>query len=73
MASISFGRLEDRVWSDGDLTIKTKMTVYETCVLTALLYALETLTIFQPQMKVLERFHQTVQAYFASKMAESRT
>ena len=57
-ASISFGRLEDRVWSDGDLTIKTKMTVYETCVLTALLYASETWTIFQPQMKVLERFHQ---------------
>ena len=57
-ASISFGRLEDRVWSDGDLTIKTKMTVYETCVLTALLYGCEAWTLYSSHVKLLEQFHQ---------------
>ena len=57
-ASSSFGRLEDRVWSDGDLTLKTKMSVHTTCVLSALLYASESWTLYQPQMKMLERFHQ---------------
>ena len=58
-ASSAFGSLEERVWSDGDLTITTKLSVYKTCVLSALLYASETWTLYQPNMKLLERFHQS--------------
>ena len=57
-ASKSFGALEDRVWSDKSLTLNTKLTVYETCVITSLLYASETWTIYQRHIKSLERFHQ---------------
>ena len=58
-ASSAFGSLEERVWSDGDLTITTKLSVYKTCVLSALLYASEAWTLYQPKMKSLERFHQS--------------
>ena len=36
-ASIAFGRLEERVWSDRDLKNETKIVVYVACVLSALL------------------------------------
>ena len=57
-ASSAFGRLEGRVWSDRDITINTKLVVYEACVLTVLLYASETWTAYRHQIKLLERFHQ---------------
>lgn len=57
-ASGSFGKLEDRVWSDRDLTLSTKLTVYETCVLSSLLYASETWTLYRSHIKLLDRFHQ---------------
>ena len=57
-ASSSFGRLEERVWADKDLTRNTKLSVYETCVLTSLLYSSESWTIYQRNLKPLERFHQ---------------
>ena len=57
-ASGAFGKLEDRVWSDRDLTLNTKLAVYETCVLSSLLYASETWTTYQSHIKLLERFHQ---------------
>ena len=57
-ASSAFGRLEERVWSDKDLTRNTKLSVYETCVMTSLLYASETWTTYQRHVKPLERFHQ---------------
>ena len=57
-ASAAFGRLESRVWSDKDLTLNTKLAVYKTCVLTTLLYASETWTLYRAQTKLLERFHQ---------------
>ena len=56
--SSAFGRLEERVWSDRDLTRNTKLSVYETCVLLSLLYASETWTAYQRHVKPLERFHQ---------------
>ena len=40
-ASTAFGKLEKRVWSDRGITIKTKISVYSTCILTALLYSSE--------------------------------
>ena len=41
-ASKACRKLENRVWSDGVITIKTMFSVYESYVLTALLYSSET-------------------------------
>ena len=57
-ASVAFGKLEERVWSDRGIIIKTKVVVYMTCVLTALLYSSETWTAHQQYLKWLERFQQ---------------
>ena len=54
----AFGALEKRVWSDRGITIKTKLSVYESCVLTSLLYSSETWTTYRRHIQVLERFHQ---------------
>ena len=40
-ACAAFGKLEKGLWSDRGVTIRTKVTVYQTCVLTALLYSSE--------------------------------
>lgn len=58
-ASKAFGNLEKRVWADRALTFKTKIKVYEICVLPVLLYASETWTTYRCHIKALERFHQT--------------
>ena len=57
-ASTGFGQLEKRVWSDRDITINVKISVYWTCVLTALLYSSECWTTHRHHLKQLERFHQ---------------
>ena len=57
-ASVAFGRLEERVWKDTGITTNTKLSVYEACVLTALLYGSETWTTYRRHIKLLERFHQ---------------
>ena len=41
-ASVAFGKLEKRVWSDRTMSLKTKINVYKSCVLTTLLYSSET-------------------------------
>jgi hypothetical protein len=56
--SVAFGKLEKRLWSDRGVTIVTKVTVYQTCVLTALLYSSEVWTTFRHHLKWLERFQQ---------------
>ena len=58
-ASKAFGELEKRVWSDRAISIRTKISVYESCVLTILLYSSETWTTYRRHLKTLERFHQT--------------
>ena len=57
-ASSSFGCLDERVWSNRDLTINTKLSVFEACVMLTLLYASETWTTYQRHVKTLERFLQ---------------
>ena len=57
-ACVAFGKLEDRVWSDHDLTLSTKLSVYDACVVTSLLFACETWTTYRRHLKILERFHQ---------------
>ena len=58
MGTISFGKLEKRVWSSHSISIPTKISVYKACVMTSLLYGSETWTTYRSQIKTLERFHQ---------------
>ena len=57
-ASSSFGRLRERVWADKNLTINTKLAVFESCVMGTLLYASETWTTYRRHVQALNRFHQ---------------
>ena len=57
-ASASFGKLHSRVWSSHDLKLNTKVEVYNVVVLSTLLYAAETWTLYQRHIKKLEAFHQ---------------
>ena len=57
-ASDAFGKLEKRVWSQHSIQLKTKLSIYEACVLTALLYSSETWTTYRCHLKILESFHQ---------------
>ena len=56
--STAFGKLEKRVWSDRGITTNTKLSVYEACVLTILLYGSETWKTYRQHVNLLERFHQ---------------
>ena len=56
-ASVTFGRLERRVWNDRGLTIKTKVDFYMVCVVTVLLYSAETWTTHKRHIRVMEHFH----------------
>ena len=57
-ASKAFGKLERLVSSDRGITTKTKLSVYESCVLTTLLYSSETWSTYHRHIQGLERFHQ---------------
>ena len=57
-ATVAFRGLESRVWSQNDITIKTKISIYYACVVTCLLYSCETWVIYRRHLKSLERFHQ---------------
>ena len=56
-SSVAFGKLEKRVLSDRIIYLKTKISVYKSCVLTTLLYSSETWTTYRRRLKWLERFH----------------
>ena len=56
--SSSFGRLYSRVWNSHDLRLKVKIDVYSVVILSTLLYASETSTIYNRHTKKLEAFHQ---------------
>ena len=57
-ASRSFSPLNKRVWSQRGIKLHTKIIVYKVCVLTALLYANESWTLYKHQLKLLQGFHQ---------------
>ncbi len=50
-------RLNQRVWSNNNLTVKTKLCVYKACVLSTLLYSSETWTTHVRHEKKLNSFH----------------
>jgi transcription termination factor 2 len=58
-ASAAFGRLRSPVWDRRGIHLKTKLVVCKAIVLTTLLYASESWTLYRRHEKKLERFHQT--------------
>lgn len=56
-ASTTFGKLQARVWRNNKLKLSTKLLVYNTCVLSILLYASETWTTYSKQERRLNAFH----------------
>ena len=56
-AATTFGKLTQRVWANRRLTLRTKVLVYRSCVLTTLLYASETWVIYAKQVRRLNSFH----------------
>jgi len=54
----AYGRLSTRVFKNKDLTTHTKVMVYNTIIVSTLLYACETWTLHSRDLKKLEQFHQ---------------
>ncbi|XP_049955207.1 uncharacterized protein LOC126471151 [Schistocerca serialis cubense] len=56
-ASSVMARLKNRIWNNGLLTTKTKLKVYNACVISTLLYSCETWTTLSRQESRLNSFH----------------
>lgn len=56
-AARTFGCLRDRAWSNNKLTIKTKINIYNACILSTLLYGVESWTLYSKQLSKLNGFH----------------
>ena len=55
-ASANFGRLNERLWKNKDITTKVKCQVYRAVILSTLLYGAETWTIYRAQVHKLNTF-----------------
>ena len=58
-ATSAFSRLTKRLWTNRNIRLDTKISVYKATVLTSLLFGCETWTLNKKQIKRLEKFHQT--------------
>ena len=56
-AASTLARLTARVWTSLKLSVKTKMAVYNACVISTLLYGSETWTTYAGQERRLNSFH----------------
>ena len=56
-AATTMSRLTKRVWENKKLTIKTKVKVYQACVISTLLYGSEAWTLYSSQERKLHTFH----------------
>ena len=56
-AATTFGNLQDRAWSNKNLTTRTKVRIYEACVLSILLYGCESWPTYSRQERRLNTFH----------------
>ena len=56
-AASTLARLTTRVWTSPKLSAKTKMAVYNACVISTLLYGSETWTTYSGQERRLNTFH----------------
>ena len=59
-AATAHARLTTRVWTNPKLTVKTKMAVYNACVISTLLYGSEAWTTYARQEKRLNTFHMRI-------------
>lgn len=57
IASSAFARLRENVWGRRGLSLTTQLKVYGAVVLTTLLYASETWTVYSRHTKQLKHFH----------------
>lgn len=57
-AHAAFGKLSSRVFHRNGLSMRTKLMVYNATVVSALLYACETWTVYRRNLRKLESFHQ---------------
>lgn len=71
-AASTFGRLTKRVWRNKHLSIRTKVRVYEACVLSVLLYGAETWPTYRPQESRLSAFHTRSLRFIIGKTWEDR-
>ena len=56
-AAAVMAQLSKRVWTNKQLTLNTKLKVYQACILSSLLYGSESWTTYARQEKRLENFH----------------
>ncbi|KAJ1186624.1 hypothetical protein NDU88_003405 [Pleurodeles waltl] len=56
-ASSVFGRLQELVWERRGIKLSTKLKKYRAVILSTLLYACETWTVYEHHAKKLNRFH----------------
>ena len=56
-AATTFGKLTKRAWDNKMLNIRTKVKIYQACVLSSLLYGSETWTMYAKQERKLNTFH----------------
>ena len=56
-AAMNFGLLKKRAWENNKLSTKVKIRIYETCVLSSLLYCSETWTTYARNIERLNSFH----------------
>ena len=56
-ASASYGRLQQRLWSERGIKLTTKIQVYQAVVISTLLYGCETWIQYRAHIKQLEQFH----------------
>ena len=56
-ATAAFGRFTKRMFTSEDLSLETKLMVYHTACISSLLYCSESWTLYQRQIKLLERYH----------------
>ena len=56
-AATTLARLTSRVWTNPKLAVKTKMVVYNACVVSTLMYGSEKWTTYNRQEKRLNSFH----------------
>ena len=55
-ASMSFGRLRERLWNNHNVSIRVKGKIYRAIILSTLLYGAETWTVYRRHVKKLHAF-----------------
>ena len=55
-ASVSFGRLRERLWNNHNMSIRVKGKIYRAIILSTLLYGAETWTVYRGNVKKLHAF-----------------